>query len=88
MLERKDNVYIKGIAMLYIRFVVGFEKLQEWYGPYIDDSQMVSVGGDDKKVSFGQFIEQLMVDMHYFDITLNRIPIPTVREFKKTLLQR
>lgn len=89
LIMHKDSPFIRGIGFLYIRYVVTPKKIVGWYKPHLHDpTEFNPSGAKGEKKTIGQFVQNLVVNINYYGIILRRIPIPIVREFKKTLLEK
>lgn len=87
LLRSKDNQYLKCLGVLYLRYTCPPKDLWKWYEPYIESEDIVQPSADKSvKMTFGEYCQMLLSDMHYYGTTLPRIPVPIERRLQVMLL--
>lgn len=87
MLSDTKPPFMRGIALLYLRFVHPPKKLWAWFAPLLDDTTEFSPSGPSAPTcTLGEFAKRLLLDLNYPGTILPRIPIPVHREYKKLIL--
>jgi pre-mRNA-splicing factor 38B len=87
ILNNKDNVFIKAIGLLYLRYSCPPTDLWKWFEPHIEDDREIVPSSDPAlKMTVGAYAVKLLTDMSYYGTTLPRIPVPIERKIKVYLL--
>ena len=84
MLEH-PNVYLRCLGALYLRILSDPTELWSRLKSFLTDSQPVNVNLN-TTITFGEFIEQLLVEQSYYGVQLPRIPVLCQRELAKLCL--
>jgi len=83
LLTHKDSPYIRGIGLLYLRLLLDPKQLWEWMSPYLDDTELLNAAIDKSQTTtIGEFARKLLVENHYFGLTMKRLPVPVARDFQ------
>jgi len=83
LLNYKKAPFVRGIGILFLRYVSPPEKLWDWLEPYLDDQEEFTPGGDKQKKKIGAFVRELLVEIKYYGTLFRRIPVTLAREIKK-----
>lgn len=88
-LLKDQSCYVRGIAFVYLRYLLAPDHVWDWLNEYLHDETLFVPGGDGKlKKKMGVFVEDLMVEQKYYRTIFPRIPVPILRDIKKKLLVR
>ena len=87
MLDYKNNVFVRAIGFLYLRYVVPPTDLWKWYEPYLEDEEEIQPSSDKTiNMNIGEYCIKLLTEMSYYGTTLPRIPVLTERKIRVLLL--
>lgn len=87
ILHAKDNVYIRAIGFLYLRYSCPPSDLYKWFEEFLEDETEICPSSDkDIKMTIGEYCIKLLTDMQYYGTTLPRIPVLIERKIKVQLL--
>jgi len=87
LLDFEGCSFVRAIGFLYLRYTCAPADLWKWYEPYLEDSEEIFPASDKTiKMSMGQYLIKLLIEMQYFGTTLPRIPVPIERKIKVLLL--
>lgn len=82
MLNSEKSTFLRGMGILYLRFVCEPDRLWEWLAPYVDDTQEI-MPSKDKNMTIGEYIRFVLTKRDYFGTLLPRIPVTVERDIKK-----
>lgn len=86
-LLQDENLLVRCIGLLYLRYTCPPKDLWKWFEPFLDSEEEFSPSADKSvTVTFGSYCKGLLVDMQYHGTTLPRIPVPIERKIKVMLL--
>ena len=87
LINTDDSPFVRCIGFLYLRYSCPPKDLWSWYEPYLEDPEEFAPFSDKSiTLTMGQYLIRLLTDMHYFNTTLPRIPVPIERKYKVLLL--
>lgn len=87
LLTYSQNVYVRAIGLLYLRYVCPPTDLWKWVEPYVEDDQDILPSSDrNVKMTIGGFTVKLLTEMQFYGSTLPRIPLLIERKIKVFLL--
>ena len=87
LLNTGDSAYVRAIRFLYLRYTCPPTDLFSWFEPYLEDEEEFAPSSDvSVTVTMGSYLINLLSDMHYYNTTLPRIPVPIERKMKVMLL--
>ncbi|SBT72511.1 pre-mRNA-splicing factor 38B, putative [Plasmodium malariae] len=76
LIDHKDSCYIRACGFLYLRYVHSPANLWMWFEPYLLDEEEFIISADKrKKLTMGEYIQNLLSDDKYFSTVLPRLPI-------------
>lgn len=88
LLGFKKNPYVRCIGILYLRYTCPPDELWSWIGHYIDDPEIVRPCADqNKKMTIGEYIKQIVSGIKYYNTVLPRIPMKIETEIKANILK-
>eukprot|EP01104_Vermistella_antarctica_P013111 TRINITY_DN3924_c0_g1_i1.p1 TRINITY_DN3924_c0_g1~~TRINITY_DN3924_c0_g1_i1.p1 ORF type:complete len:472 (-),score=55.18 TRINITY_DN3924_c0_g1_i1:143-1558(-) len=83
---QNQNVFIRGIGVLIIRFLVDPKQVWDWFSEYVDDDTMVTVKQKDAQISMREFIASLLRGHRWLgDVYMPRIPVAIQKEINEQL---
>ena len=96
MVNYKDAPYIRGMGLLYLRYVVPARTLWDWFEPLLDDEEVMDPVRRappheeemDPEATVGLFARHLLTDQHYYGIQLPRIPQPVQKAIQSSFVAR
>jgi len=90
MLNHKDSPYIRGLAVLYLRFVCDPKELWGWLQPFVQDEEKLSEMGDGRETTLGRFVVRTLLEIEHLekDVRMPRLPIPVHRDITAKLVER
>ncbi|KAJ1929012.1 hypothetical protein IWQ60_001555 [Tieghemiomyces parasiticus] len=90
LLTFPDSAYVRGLGLLYLRYVCKPANLWGWYEPYLDDDEVLTLqGGPNTKTStIGKLCHILLTELKFNGTLLPRIPVPIARKIQENLDQR
>jgi len=65
MLNHKDSPYIRGLAVLYLRFVCDPKELWGWLQPFVQDEEKLSEMGDGRETTLGRFVVRTLLEIEH-----------------------
>lgn len=83
LLNHKDSIYIRGVGFLYLRCIGEYKDLLGWFAPHLLDKTEFVPGQDGKKVRFGEYLLNMVLEHNYYGTILRRTPVPVIREFER-----
>ncbi|CAE7547506.1 Prpf38b, partial [Symbiodinium microadriaticum] len=87
LLNTGDCAYVRAIGFLYLRYTCPPKDLYMWFEPYLEDEEEFNPSSDTAvTLTMGAYLINLLSDMHYYNTTLPRIPVPIERKIKVMLL--
>eukprot|EP00474_Spongospora_subterranea_P009483 CRZ09941.1 hypothetical protein [Spongospora subterranea] len=87
MLSDSKPPFVRGLGLLYLRFVHPPRHLWAWFAPLLYDTTMFNAWGPNTPpISIGKFTKSLLLELQYPGILLPRIPVPVLREYKRLCL--
>ncbi|KAL3680077.1 hypothetical protein R1sor_023033 [Riccia sorocarpa] len=87
LLNHRDSPYIRAVGFLYLRYLGDPKSLWGWFEEYITDDEEFSPSSSGKVTTMGLYVRDLLLDQHYFDTLLPRIPVPIMRQVTSNLEQ-
>jgi pre-mRNA-splicing factor 38B len=85
---RHKNVYVRGVALLYLRNIGEPSQLMGWCEPHLEDETMFTASSDsDRKISVGDWLLRLVTEQKVCGTVLRRIPVTVVKEFDRKGLE-
>jgi len=86
MLHSQQSIYLRALALLYVRFCVEPDTQWELYQDSLYDEDQVRITAKkDTTISIAQFCHDLISKNKFFDVMLPRIPVPKQRKWMKAL---
>ena len=87
LLNTGDCSHVRAIGFLYLRYTCPPKDLYGWFEPYLEDPEEFHPSSDTSiTLTIGAYLINLLTDMHYYNTTLPRIPVPIERRIKVMLL--
>ena len=80
---RHKNMFVRGVALLYLRNVGEPQQLMNWCEPHLEDETLFGVTSDGRPTSMAEWLLKLVTEVTYCGTMLRRIPVPIVREFER-----
>ena len=74
-LDHPDSPYIRALGVLYCRYAIPPRELWDYLGKYVDDDEPIAPGADGREVTFGAYVRDVLLSMHYFETIFPRIPL-------------
>ncbi|SBS87743.1 pre-mRNA splicing factor [Plasmodium ovale curtisi] len=85
LIDHKDSCYIRACGFLYLRYVHSpanvsgeckYPYLWTWFEPYLLDEEEFIISADKRKrLTMGEYVQNLLSDDKYFNTVLPRLPI-------------
>ncbi|GIL42841.1 hypothetical protein Vafri_697 [Volvox africanus] len=89
MLDHRDSPYIRAVGFLYLRYVADPKTLWSWCAPYVKDQEMFAPSGpEQKEVTVGDYVRDLLLSQYYFETIFPRIPKPVQDAINEELKSR
>ncbi|TPX46645.1 hypothetical protein SeMB42_g02332 [Synchytrium endobioticum] len=90
MITSTTSPYARAIAFLYLRYVCKADQLWEWFEPYLEDDEEVTVEGGPRPrtTTIGKMVNDLLTQQKWVGTVLPRIPVPIARDIEKKLKER
>ncbi|KAJ1968736.1 hypothetical protein IWQ62_001061 [Dispira parvispora] len=90
LLKNPDSPYVRALGFLYLRYVCQPSQLWDWYEPFLDDPEEVTLccGPAPKVTTIGKLCVSLLKDMKFNGTILPRIPVPIARKIQEKLESR
>ncbi|GLC44368.1 hypothetical protein PLESTB_000476900 [Pleodorina starrii] len=89
MLDHRDSPYIRAVGFLYLRYVADPKTLWSWCASYVKDQEMFAPSGpEQKEVTMGDFVRDLLLSQYYFETIFPRIPKPVQDVINEELKSR
>ncbi|KAL2624287.1 hypothetical protein R1flu_008532 [Riccia fluitans] len=87
LLNHRDSPYIRAVGFLYLRYLGDPKSLWGWFEEYMGDDEEFSPSSSGRVTTMGLYVRDLLLDQHYFDTLLPRIPVPIMRQVSSNLEQ-
>ncbi|KAI8812647.1 PRP38 family-domain-containing protein [Cladochytrium replicatum] len=90
LLTHADSPHLRGLGLLYLRYVCKPADLWDWYEPFLDDEEEVQVEGGVKPrtITIGRMARDLLTEQKWIGTILPRIPVPVARSIAEKLKER
>jgi pre-mRNA-splicing factor 38B len=87
IINQAEYPFIRCAGFLYLRYLCEPKHLWDWFSPYILDEKIFQPTSDPKlKMTFGEYVENLLKENDYYGTRLPRIPLQIEREIKAKLI--
>lgn len=85
---RHKSVYVRGVAMLYLRNIGESGALMNWLELHLEDeTEFAATSEPTRKVTMSKWLLSLITDHKYCGVVLRRIPVPICRNFERKGLE-
>ncbi len=83
---KQKSVFIRAIAILYVRFCILPQEQMSFYEPYLKDEEKIKISTTDKdKITIAEFIGKVIQDQKCLGILFPRIPTNYAKDFENKL---
>jgi len=87
MLDHEKPI-VRGLGLLYIRYILKPIKLWEWFEASFDDFEEFQPYSNDTTLTIAEFAVKLITDIKYCSTSLPRIPKQILHIFKREIVRR
>jgi pre-mRNA-splicing factor 38B len=86
MLSNYDSVYVRALALMYLRLCGDFKDLYSWFEPqFEDDEEFATSRGNKGMMKLGVFAKKLLTEQKHFTVLLPRIPVLVQKSINESI---